>query len=113
VRASLLLTAAIAALVLAVPADGLAKKGKSGKAPAGDKLFAENCAYCHGNGGKGDGPNAARLTPAPVDLTKIDANEDGIAGVVRNGKGSCPSWRASLSDEEIAAVARFASSLQR
>lgn len=111
-RASLLLTAAIAVLVLALPTGALAKKGKS-KAPSGNKLFGENCAYCHGNGGKGDGPNAARLKPAPVDLTKIRTNEEGIAGVVRNGKGSCPSWRASLSDEEIAAVARFATSLQR
>ena len=111
-RGSVLLAAAIASLVLAFPADGLAKKGKS-KAPSGDKLFGENCAYCHGNGGKGDGPNAARLTPAPADLTKISTNEDGIAAVVRNGKGSCPSWRASLSDEEIAAVAQWASSLQR
>ena len=103
----------MAVLVLAAPAEGLAKKKGKSKAPAGDKLFAQNCAYCHGNGGKGDGPNAAALKPTPADLTKIKTSEDGIAGVVRDGKGSCPSWRASLSDEEIAAVAHFASSLQR
>lgn len=102
----------IALLVLALPGAGLAKKSK-GKPPSGDKLFAQNCAYCHGNGGKGDGPNAARLTPAPTDLTKSGAGEGEIANVVKNGKGSCPSWRASLTDEEISAVASFTKSLQR
>lgn len=111
-RRSLLCVPAIAALLLAFPSEGVAKKRKA-KAPAGDKLFAENCAYCHGTRGKGDGPNAKHVTPKPADLTRLEASEADIAGVVRNGKGSCPSWRASLSDEEIAAVARFAGSLQR
>lgn len=101
------------ALALAWPAVGLAKgKGKSKKPADGGKLFSQNCAYCHGNGGRGDGPNAAKLSPAPADLTRIRSSEDDIGGVVRSGKGSCPSWRASLSDEEIAAVARWARELQ-
>ena len=107
------LTIAIAALLLlALPGAGLAKKSKS-KAPSGEKLFAENCAYCHGNGGRGDGPNAERLDPKPADLTKSRSGESDIAGVVKNGKGSCPSWRASLTDDEVAAVARYTKSLQR
>lgn len=100
---------------LSLPAAGLAKggKGKDKKAPDGGKLFSSNCAYCHGNGGRGDGPNAAKLSPAPADLTKIRSGAAEISGVVKNGKGSCPSWRASLSDEEITAVAAWAQSLQR
>lgn len=101
-----------ALLVLALPGAGLAKKTKS-KAPSGEKLFAENCAYCHGNGGRGDGPNAEKLDPKPANLSKSRAGESDIAGVVKNGKGSCPSWRASLSEDEIAAVARYTKSLQR
>jgi mono/diheme cytochrome c family protein len=107
------LAIAIAVLSLfALPGASLAKKSKS-KAPSGEKLFSENCSYCHGNGGRGDGPNAERLDPKPADLTKIGSGESDIAGVVKNGKGSCPSWRASLSEDEIAAVARYAKSLQR
>ena len=112
-RRSLLWMPALAALfLLALPSDAFAKKRKS-KAPSGANLFSENCAACHGNGGKGDGPNAKHVTPKPTDLTKLKADEKAIAGVVRDGKGACPAWRASLYEEEIAAVARFAGTLQR
>lgn len=108
-------TRALLAVLLAaclLPCSALAKKGR-GKTTDGATLFSENCAGCHGNGGRGDGPNSARLQPAPPDLTKSRASEDVIAGVVRDGKGSCPKWRASLSEEEIAAIAKWTHSLQR
>ena len=35
----------------------------------GARLYAENCALCHGVDGKGDGPAAASLTVRPADLT--------------------------------------------
>ena len=35
----------------------------------GARLYAENCALCHGVSGKGDGPAAAGLTVRPADLT--------------------------------------------
>jgi mono/diheme cytochrome c family protein len=35
----------------------------------GQALFAENCTRCHGNGGKGNGPDAAALSRSPSDLT--------------------------------------------
>jgi mono/diheme cytochrome c family protein len=38
-------------------------------AASGAALFARMCAPCHGAGGKGDGPEAARLPMAPTDLT--------------------------------------------
>ena len=34
----------------------------------GQSLYAENCAICHGARGDGDGPQAARLEPAPKDF---------------------------------------------
>ncbi len=36
----------------------------------GKKLFAQNCAMCHGNEGKGDGPAGAALNPKPRNLTE-------------------------------------------
>ena len=34
----------------------------------GTKLFAQNCAMCHGNEGRGDGPAGAGLNPKPKNL---------------------------------------------
>ena len=39
-------------------------------AKAGKKLFAQNCATCHGNEGKGDGPAGAALNPKPRNLVE-------------------------------------------
>lgn len=34
-------------------------------------LYRENCAICHGAGGAGDGPNAAKLDPPPIAFTDV------------------------------------------
>ena len=39
---------------------------------AGQKLYAKNCAPCHGDTGKGDGKMAGELNPKPSDLTDAD-----------------------------------------
>jgi putative copper export protein/mono/diheme cytochrome c family protein len=36
---------------------------------SGGKLFADNCATCHGTEGRGDGPQAKGMAIAPADLT--------------------------------------------
>ena len=46
---------------------GLALAG--GDATKGNDLYHQNCAVCHGAGGKGDGPGGAALNPQPRDLT--------------------------------------------
>ena len=46
--------------------------------PSGARLFAKNCASCHGSEGRGDGPEAARLPQAPADLTQIAARNGGV-----------------------------------
>lgn len=38
----------------------------------GAKLYAENCAACHGQEGRGDGPMAVRLDPRPTDFTDAE-----------------------------------------
>ena len=99
--------ALLAAALLFVPARSA--RAESG----GSALFSRNCAYCHGSGGKGDGPNAAKLRPRPADLTASSLSKEQIASVVRNGKRACPSWGASLDDDQIAAIAAYVKSLQR
>ena len=43
----------------------------------GAKLFADNCASCHGADARGDGPAAVILKTPPPDLTKIAARNGG------------------------------------
>jgi putative copper resistance protein D len=56
----------------------------------GARLYAENCALCHGAGGRGDGPAAAALTVRPADLTAphLFAHPEGdLFWWVSHGKG--------------------------
>lgn len=43
-------------------------EGQADAVSAGQALYATNCASCHGDMGKGDGPAAAALDPAPANL---------------------------------------------
>jgi mono/diheme cytochrome c family protein len=80
-------------------------------APVGARIFAENCARCHGAGGQGGG---AEKTP---DLTKPETQavlSDARAGkIIRDGKPgtSMPAWRGRLSEDEINSVASFVKTL--
>ena len=75
----------------------------------GKHLFAQYCATCHGEEGKGDGQNASNLTPAPPDLTAPSAKRDGalIRRVIAEGSASVgrsplsPPWGRNLSRQEI------------
>lgn len=50
---------------------------------SGRALYADYCASCHGDGGKGDGPAAAGLGKAPADLTTIAARNGGSFPMVK------------------------------
>ena len=43
----------------------------------GENVFMNNCATCHGQEGKGNGPMAAQLVKAPIDLTLLSKNNGG------------------------------------
>ena len=45
---------------------------------SGAKLYAQNCAACHGVDGQGDGPQAGDLPVPPPDLTGIAAANGGV-----------------------------------
>ncbi len=64
------------ALVLALCAP--AASAQDARVEQGKEAFARLCASCHGVEGRGDGPAAAALDPAPADLTRIAARRDGV-----------------------------------
>ncbi|HEY7907805.1 MAG TPA: CopD family protein, partial [Thermomicrobiales bacterium] len=82
----------------------------------GQQLFAQNCAICHGAGGKGDGPLGQNLNPRPVDLTgsHLTTHTDGDLywwishGIAGTGM---PSFTGTLSDQDIWAIIRYVRSL--
>jgi mono/diheme cytochrome c family protein len=43
----------------------------------GSKMYASYCSACHGDKGKGDGPAATAMTPAPRDLTTLSKGHNG------------------------------------
>jgi mono/diheme cytochrome c family protein len=49
----------------------------------GAAFFAANCASCHGDAGKGDGPQAATLGARPTDLTALSRNNGGTFPTAR------------------------------
>ena len=67
-------------------------------------LYAEHCASCHGDAGRGDGPAAASLRRPPTDLTRYAEANGGVfpaeqmrtvvdgRGVGAHGSVEMPVW---------------------
>jgi mono/diheme cytochrome c family protein len=74
----------------------------------GEAIYEAQCAVCHGEEGKGDGPAAPALTPRPVDLTTSEVlrsmTDPELLLLLENGKGSMPGFGRVLSDEELRLV---------
>lgn len=76
---------------------------------AGKAAYDANCAACHGVTGRGDGEQAASLSPKPASwddqslLAKLSA--DNIAAVIRGEQASHPSFAGQLDEAQQYAVA--------
>jgi len=79
----------------------------------GRHLFETNCVSCHGAAGHGDGPAAAPLKPHPADLAAMAGHHpDGdLAWKIANGRGAMPSWKGTLSDQQIWTLVNYIKSL--
>ena len=109
IRLTLLLFAAIAMPVAA--ADLVAAK----------KEFVRFCAKCHGNEGKGDGPQADALTPRPKDLADCvpmkAVSDDTLFTAIKEGgeavhlSKDMPAWKDGMDDGEIHDLVAFVRSL--
>jgi mono/diheme cytochrome c family protein len=71
---------------------------------AGKKIYADKCTDCHGDKGKGDGPDAMMYEPAPTDLTdpsSVNKLTDGeIFYQITVGRKPMPSFRKKLTDDQ-------------
>lgn len=78
----------------------------------GRKLFAQNCAGCHGATGDGNGLAAAGLLPKPTNLRQHRFSTPGLAHALWNGvAGSAmPAWR-DFSVPDLASLTIYVQSL--
>jgi mono/diheme cytochrome c family protein len=67
-------------------------------------IYADECAKCHGEQGKGDGPDARLHFPAPADLTDtrlMNSVTDGeIFYKISEGRKPMPSFKKRLTEDQ-------------
>jgi mono/diheme cytochrome c family protein len=73
----------ISAIVVGAALSATPVVGHAQAVDIGKREYSNSCAVCHGASGKGDGPLAAVLNRPVADLTKIEANNNGILPVDR------------------------------
>jgi mono/diheme cytochrome c family protein len=89
----------------------------------GAAVYARYCAACHGEAGRGDGPNAPFLPVRPAPLASREAmslrSDDTLfdtihgGGEIMNRSPRMPAWGATLTRDEISALVRHIRSLCR
>jgi mono/diheme cytochrome c family protein len=84
---------------------------------AGKKVYAKNCANCHGDTGKGDGSLGEQLNPKPADLTdanwKHGSSDGEIFTLIRDGsKGTgMKGFKSKLTVKEMWDVVNYVRTL--
>lgn len=67
-------------------------------------VYLDKCANCHGDTGKGDGPEAASYYPHPAtlaDASRMETKSDGeLFYRITNGRRPMPAFKKRLSDEQ-------------
>lgn len=88
-------------------------------AAKGKEIYSINCASCHGDTGKGDGPAGASLDPHPGNLVDAKAKgEDYLFWRVSDGgtaapfNSSMPAWKGVLTEDEIWQVITYIQTLK-
>lgn len=85
----------------------------------GEEIYAQSCAGCHGESGRGDGPDAAGLSRPAGDFTDqarmVRLSDDAIRAAISGGKGESqggmPAFGDQLGDDDLHAVVSFVRAL--
>jgi mono/diheme cytochrome c family protein len=107
----------------AVPADYASKTNPLSGADAeaaGQTIYAERCASCHGDKGNGDGAAAASLNPKPAKLSEVVAKDSDAylywriaeGGAMAPFNSSMPAHKDVLTEEQIWQVVTFLKTLK-
>jgi len=101
--------AALAAYVQTIHPSTTPTSISSGPQPAGSKLFAQNCAPCHGPMGDGKGPVASTLLPKPANFRLKQPDPDYILQVLRDGISgtAMPAWQNQIAESDRQALAGY------
>ncbi len=71
---------------------------------AGRETYMDNCAQCHGDSGKGDGPEAEMYSVTPADFTDAHMMKEMTDGEIfwkmSEGRKPMPSFKKRLSEEQ-------------
>jgi cytochrome c oxidase cbb3-type subunit 3 len=110
-------------LVSLVASSGWA--GTAGNRDRGARIFATHCARCHGQQGKGDGPDLVKLQSAvsPDDWTDKESNQELtdsfiIAMITKGGKANgksriMPAFGDKLNPQQVQDLLAFIRSLPK
>jgi cytochrome c oxidase cbb3-type subunit 3 len=99
----------LAVLIVIMATSWVSAQGRTAR---GQVLYDEHCARCHGLTGKGDGPDAARLTvpPANFQSARSRAKTDfELLTAISYGIAFSPmhAWRGKVTDEELLELVRY------
>jgi mono/diheme cytochrome c family protein len=91
-----------------VPAEAKARVNPAPRTPEAladsMMIYEDKCARCHGEEGKGNGPEAKMYSTKPADFTdsaKMSASTDGeLFFKITEGRRPMPSYKGSLTEEQ-------------
>jgi mono/diheme cytochrome c family protein len=99
--------------------------GAQSNVESGARIFAANCARCHGQGGKGDGPDLVKLqsSVSPDDWTDKESNQQLtdqfiVAMITKGGKANgksriMPAFNDKLNTQQVQDLLAFIRSLPK
>ena len=77
--------------------------GNTSVLPEAKALYIANCAPCHGDKGRGDGPAAAGLNPKPADHSSVAVQNESDGSLfwkLSEGRSPMPGYKKIFSDQQ-------------
>jgi mono/diheme cytochrome c family protein len=102
---------------LQLPPEGVVARSPvaAPRARSGAAVFQIYCQPCHGAGGKGDGPVAARGFPPPPSLLathSVELTDDQMFDIVTRGQKNMPSYASQIPAADRRAAITYVRGLQ-